>query len=190
MIKKLRVIKKEIRIVGIEECTFKHNRLKGTLMIGVIFRGKLFFDGLITSFIDSEKFDATEEITKMLMNSCYFDELRVVMLSKLIFGKANFLDLKRFYEKIELPIIIFTEDKETIEKFMSKEKSYEGLKRMDEHKLFKINNSFKPFTIGFYGINEDEVIKILKASCIENNVPEPLRIARILIKAIQDFKNL
>jgi len=190
MIKKLKSIKKEIRIIGIDECIPKNGLVKGTLIIGVIFRGRLFFDGLIDSIIDSEEFDANEEIARMIMNSRYFDELRIVMLSKLVFGKTNALDLKRFYEKIKLPIIVVNKNRneKNTEKFMSKE-DYEVLKRLDERKLFKVNGSIKPFHVRFYGIDEDEVIKILKASCIEGEIPEPLRVAKTLIKAIEEFKN-
>ncbi|MEM3506126.1 MAG: DUF99 family protein [Candidatus Bathyarchaeia archaeon] len=188
MIKKLKNIKKEIRIIGIDEYTFKSNSLKGTLIIGIIFRGGLFLDGLVASMIDSEKFNVSEEISKMIMNSRYFDELRIVMLSKLVFGNMNILDLKSFYEKIKLPVILVTEnkDEENIEKFMNKE-NYEVLKRIDDRSLLKIIDYFKPFCIGFYGIDEDKVINILKASCVKEKIPEPLRVAKILIKAIKEF---
>ncbi|MEM2896187.1 MAG: DUF99 family protein [Candidatus Bathyarchaeia archaeon] len=191
MNKKLKMIKKEMRIIGIEEGDLRNNWFKGTLIIGVIFRGGLFFDGLVTSMIDTERFDASEEIAKMIVGSRYFDELRIAMFPKLIFGKSNALDPKRFYEKVKLPIIVITkkECEKDIEKFMSRE-SYEVLKRIDEHKLFKVNSSSKPFKVKFYGIEEEDAIKILKASWIRNELPEPLRVAKILIEAIEEFKEL
>ena len=71
MIRPIRTIKKETRILGLDTCN-------PGLTVGVVARGGLYLDGII-SFPPNLK-DASGESARRIVNSVYFSELRAVML--------------------------------------------------------------------------------------------------------------
>ena len=71
MIRPMRAIKEEIRILGLDTCN--HG-----LSVGVVARGGLYMDGVI-SFPTNPK-NAIRERARRIVGSAYFPELRAVML--------------------------------------------------------------------------------------------------------------
>jgi hypothetical protein len=71
MIRPIRAIKEEIRILGLDTCN-------PGLTVGVVSRGGLYLDGVI-SFPPHPK-NAMRECAKGIVDSTYFPELRAVML--------------------------------------------------------------------------------------------------------------
>src|SRR5690348_15815143 len=71
MIRPIRAIREEIRIIGLDTCN-------EALTVGVISRGGSYLDGLI-SFRPNPK-NASREQARKVFDSAFFPELRVVML--------------------------------------------------------------------------------------------------------------
>jgi endonuclease V-like protein UPF0215 family len=71
MIRPIRAIKEEIRILGLDTCN-------PDLTLGVVARGGLYFDGVIP-FPPTTK-NAPKELARRIIDSAYFPELRAVML--------------------------------------------------------------------------------------------------------------
>jgi len=55
-------IKKEVRILGIDDAPFDLHKSKKTILIGVIFRGGSFLDGVLRTEIDIDGTNATKKI--------------------------------------------------------------------------------------------------------------------------------
>jgi endonuclease V-like protein UPF0215 family len=71
MIHNIRAIKGEIRTLGLDACN-------PAITVGVILRGSLYLDGVI-SFPTAPK-NSSKELSRTIMESAYFPELRAVML--------------------------------------------------------------------------------------------------------------
>lgn len=71
MIRPMRAVKEEIRILGLDTCNPR-------LTVGVIARGGLYLDGVI-SFLPNPN-NAMKECARRIVNSTYFPELRAVMI--------------------------------------------------------------------------------------------------------------
>src|SRR5690348_17459040 len=97
MIQPIRAIKDEIRILGLDACNEE-------LAVGVVSRGGLYLDGLI-SFRPNPK-NASGEQARRVVDSAFFPELRAVMFH----GLDNRGD-RHLMEKITtLPILTILED--------------------------------------------------------------------------------
>ena len=71
MIRPIRAVKKEIRILGLDTCNSRLN-------ISVIIRGGLNVDGVISASINQNS--VTREWGRRIIDSAYFPELRAIML--------------------------------------------------------------------------------------------------------------
>ena len=97
-------IKDEIRILGIDDSPFSF-RDDSVLLVGCIFRGGKWLDGVLSTRVEVDGLDATEKIIDMVKN-CKFKDLRVIMLDGLGFGGFNLVDIKKIFRETKLPVIV------------------------------------------------------------------------------------
>jgi len=71
MIRPIRAVKEEIRILGLDTCN-------PGLTVGVVTRGGLYLDGVIS--IPTSLKNTVRERARRIVNSAYFPELRAIML--------------------------------------------------------------------------------------------------------------
>lgn len=181
---RFRTIKKEIRILAWDDGPFEFKAKGRDILIGVIFRGGQFLDGLLKTEIEIDGEDATEKIIEKILKTKHKD-LRVVMLDGITFAGFNTVDIKEIYEKTNLPVMAVNRKKPDLEKFI------ETLKTMlnPEKRLNAVKNagpvystSVKDKRIFFqcYGIKKDDAEKIIKTTSTMSLIPEPLRVAHLI----------
>ena len=97
MIRPIRAIKEEIRILGLDTCNPE-------LTVGVVARGGLYLDG-VTSFPPNPK-NTTRECARKIIDSAFFPELRAVMLH----NPDDDLDSRSLETITGLPTIALSKD--------------------------------------------------------------------------------
>ncbi|NIO44111.1 MAG: DUF99 family protein, partial [Candidatus Aenigmarchaeota archaeon] len=95
---RFRAIKKEIRIVAWDDGPFKFKSKGKDILVGVIFRGGQFIDGLLKTEIEIDGLDATKKIIEKVLKTKHKD-LRIIMLDGITFAGFNTVDIKEIYEK-------------------------------------------------------------------------------------------
>ena len=101
MIRPIRAIKKEIRILGLDTCN-------PDLTLGIVARGGLYLDGVIP-FLPNAKSSPTER-TRRIIDSAYFPELRAIMLH----NPNNECDSDSLQNATRLPTIAISGDEPTL----------------------------------------------------------------------------
>lgn len=189
--KKFRIIKQEIRIVGIDDGVFVP-RTKGFAdVVGVVFRGGYWLDGVMKTEVEIDGMDATEKIAKMITTSPHYAQIRVIMLNGITFAGFNIVDIKKLSDLTELPVIAVTRGKPDFEDIR------EALTHLPEsERRWKIVENTKglirvrsrkgeePIFIQIAGISRDDAVKIVKESSTRSNVPEPLRVAHLIASGL------
>lgn len=97
MIRRIRAIKEEIRILGLDTCN-------PDLILGVVARGGLYLDGVIPFSSDAKS--SSIERTRRIIDSAYFPELRAVMLH----NPNNERDSDSLAKATRLPTIAISKD--------------------------------------------------------------------------------
>lgn len=110
-IRKFHSIKPEIRVVGIDDCAHIPRVKSQVPIVGVIFRGGFWIDGVISSKVNVDGFDATEAISNMITNSVHYKQLRVIMLNGVTFAGFNVVDINQLNMLTKLPVIAVTRQK-------------------------------------------------------------------------------
>jgi len=193
--KKFRQIKSEIRILGIDDSVFTP-RTKGKAdIIGVVYRGGQWLDGIMRTQIEIDGLDATKKIAEMIKKSPHYKQIRVVMLDGVTFAGFNIVDIKELYEKTALPVITVTREKpnfkdikKALQNLPNYEKRWQAMKNAGE--IFKVQTGEgeEPIYVGVAGISESDAEKILKKTSTRSNIPEALRVAHIIASGLAQQK--
>jgi endonuclease V-like protein UPF0215 family len=189
--KRFHVIKPEIRIVGVDDGVFTPH-VKGLVpVVGVVFRGGYWLDGVMHTTVEVDGFDATEKIASMIINSRHHKQLRVIMLNGITLGGFNVVNIKRLNAETRLPVIAVTREKPDYEEI---HEALKNLPRCGERwkvirntaemlEVFTRSEDEKVF-IQISGILEEDARKIVRLTSTRSSIPEALRVAHLVASGI------
>ncbi|BBL45446.1 hypothetical protein MJ1_0276 [Nanobdella aerobiophila] len=182
-------IKREIRIIGIDDGYFNKKIDKETIIIGVIFRGYKQIDGVLSNKIEIDGFDVNEKIIDMIKRTTHYNQLRIIMTNGVSFGGFNLIDFKYLYNNLNLPIISVVRKRPNIEKFkLAAKKIHNYQKRIDIINNYPEINFYDTMYgrlfFQYYGTDLDTAINIIKLTSKYSRIPEPVRIAHIVAMGV------
>jgi len=188
--KKFRVIKPEIRVLGVDDGVFTPH-VKGLVpVVGVVFRGGYWLDGVMHTKVEVDGFDATEKIASMIINSPHHKQLRVIMLNGITFAGFNVVNIKELSKEVKLPVIAvtreqpnFTEIREALKNLPESEERWKAIQSAE--KMFEVSTSEnEKVYMQTSGILEEDARKILQLTSTRSSVPEALRVAHLIASGI------
>jgi len=189
--KKFRVIKPEIRVLGVDDGVFTPH-VKGLVpVVGVVFRGGYWLDGVMHTKVEVDGFDATEKIASMIINSPHHKQLRVIMLNGITFAGFNVVNIKELSKEVKLPVIAvtreqpnFTEIREALKNLPESEERWKAIQSAE--KMFEVStrNENEKVYMQTSGILEEDARKILQLTSTRSSVPEALRVAHLIASGI------
>ncbi len=188
---KIRCVKPEIRILGIDDGVFQPHT-KGTVdVVGVVFRGGYWLDGVMQTEVEIDGMDATEKTASMILNSPHYDQLRVVVLNGVTLAGFNVVDLKELFDKTGLPVIAvarkkpdFEDIRKALENLAKSEKRWKAIQNAGRLIEVKTRNTEETIYAQFVGISENDAKRILKKTSTRSNIPEALRVAHIIASGL------
>ena len=107
----LRIVKSEIRVLGVDDGKFTPHSNEQVPVVGVVFRGGYWLDGVMSTTITVDGLDATDRLFSMITKSPHFRQLRVVVLNGITFGGFNVVDIQALNAQTGLPVIAVTQKK-------------------------------------------------------------------------------
>ncbi len=188
-IKEDKMVKSEIRILGIDDSPFTRKDKK-VLCIGTIYRGGNYIDGLISFEIDKDGDNATKNIIKSFKKTRHRNQLRYIMVDGLTLGGFNIIDIKKIYSKTKTPCIVVMRKKPKMKKFLKaieKTSNPDKKKKIVEKagKIQKTRINGKDIYLQLAGIDLEKTKKILKLTCIHSDIPDPLRVSHIIASGVK-----
>jgi len=189
--KKFRSIKPEIRVLGIDDGAFVL-RTKGTVtVVGVVYRGGCWFEGVMRTEITIDGLDATEKIAAMIESSPFYGEIRVVVLDGVTFAGFNVVDISELSRRVDLPVISVVREKPDLEKIRSALKNlpdFEIRWRAMENagEIFEVESrkGENPVYMHIAGVLREDAEKIVKRTSTRSFIPEALRVAHIIASGL------
>ena len=181
-------MKKELRVIGIEDAPFdKFDPLqKYVLVVGTLFRGGHFMDGLLSTYVEKDGEDATIKLIEMI-NECKFKpQIQAIFLKGIAVAGFNVINPHALHKETKTPVIIVIRD------YPNYKKIYATLEKIGMQKKKEIINKMpKPVKVGeIYvqpvGISLEDTKKLLKITCTHSNVPEAIRVAHLIVSGISN----
>ena len=185
---KTKVIKKEIRVLGIDDSPFDKHKKGNCLVVCTVFRGASFMDGLISFHVTVDGYDATQAIIKHVKASKHYKQLNCIMINGIALAGFNVVDIQEINKQLKLPVIIVTRRKpniDNIKRILKRLKQEEKIKLIEKAgtpKTVIIKN--KPIYFQHAGISEEIAADIIKLTAVHGLMPEPLRIAHIIASGV------
>jgi endonuclease V-like protein UPF0215 family len=186
-------LKKQVRILGVDDSPFEFRKSKTTWLVGAIYRGNLWMEGVMVDMIEVDGMDATDAIRRMIVNPKFSSQIRVVFLDGITFGGFNLADVDELHRKTGVPIVSIVERMPNIDRIKRSmrslpnfEKRLEVVSRADQPIKVRLNGTDKPLYIQSRGIDRDELMRVLESSRKAGTVPEALRAARMIASALPE----
>lgn len=178
-------MKKEIRIIGIDDAPFdKHKKGSKVLVIGTMFRGGSFMDGVMSCYVEVDGEDSTRQLIKMINNSKFKPQLQVVMLDGIALGGFNVVDIGELSLKTKLPVIVVIRNYPDFDKIESALKKLNYFRKLEmikrAGKVYKMGDIYVQLT----NINLEKAKEVLKISSTHGLIPEPVRVAHLIASGI------
>ncbi len=184
-------IKSEIRTVGIDDGPFRSHGKGKALIVGAVFRGGQWLDGILSTHVEVDGTDATRKIAEMINRSKHKDQLRVIMTSGITFAGFNVLDIHELFEKTELPVIVVSRKypdlasvKRALKNLSSWQQRWKVLSSAGEIHMVKSRHGEASVYIQIAGIKLSDAREVVHLTATRSFVPEPLRAAHLIATGI------
>lgn len=188
---KIRVIKPEIRVLGIDDAPFTPHSQEMVDVVGVVFRGGHFLDGFMRTKVQVDGTDATEKIAAMITRSPHYKQLRIVMLDGVTMAGFNVVDIGDLHELVKLPVIAMTREepdfeeiKKALQHLPDAEKRWNSIARAGGMTAIRTRLGESPVYAHITGVAKETAERILRITSTRSNVPEPLRVAHIIASGL------
>lgn len=187
--KPFRVIKSEIRVLGIDDGKFIPHTQGTVLVVGVVFRGGCYIDGVIHTKVTIDGLDATGKLIQMINYSPHRHQLRLVMLNGVTLAGFNLVDIQKLNADTGLPIIALTHDKPDLEAIHNALKNLPDTEKrwqiiLNAGKIHEVTNKGGKLYMGLAGISLYDALIILDLTSTMGSFPEPLRVAHLIASGI------
>ncbi len=191
--RKFRTLKPEIRILGVDDGVFSPHEEALALVVGVVFRGGYWLDGVMHTEVEVDGLDATKKIASMIMNSPHHKQLRIIMLNGITFAGFNIVNIKHLNEMTNLPVIAVTRDKpnfckihEALENLPRSEERWKLIRETGEMIEVSTRNRKEKVYLQLSGISEEDARKIVKLTSTRSSIPEALRVAHLIASGVTE----
>ncbi|MEM3565505.1 MAG: DUF99 family protein [Candidatus Bathyarchaeia archaeon] len=188
---KFRVIKPEIRVLGVDDGVFKLHTKGLVPVVGVVFRGGYWLDGVMHTKVKVDGFEATRKIASMILNSPHYKQLRVIMLNGVTIAGFNVVDIRKLNADTGLPVIAVTRDKpnfdeihEALKKLPKSEERWKAILNAGELYEVPIQGGKGKIYMQNSGISEEDARKILQLTSTRSYMPEALRVAHLIASGL------
>ena len=177
-------MKKEIRVIGIDDAPFNKFKKGKVIIVGTIFRGGSWLDGVLSTKVKIDGTNATDKLINMINKYKFMPQLQCIILDGIALGGFNIVDINKLNQKTKLPVMVvirkypdFKKIKAALQK-LKKSSKYKLIEKAGEvHKIQKIY-------IQLAGIPLEDAKKILKITCTRSLLPEPIRTAHLIAAGI------
>ena len=184
----VRYFKKGIRALGIAEC-FRKGASRKSILAGVVMRADLLLDGFSFSVATVGGLDATEAVMK-LYERLGRKDVNILMLNGCVISWYNVIDLNEVHERTGKPLICVTyEPSPGLEKYFKEYFPDDWAERLAIYErngprtAIRLKTGHEVF-IRAIGLDEEEAKKVLDKFTLHGSIPEPLRLARLLARAV------
>ncbi len=183
----IRVIKPEIRVLGVDDGQFTPHSRSTVPVVGVVFRGGYWLEGVMSTQIEVDGLDATQKISDMIIRSAHFHQLRVILLNGVTFAGFNVVDIKALNSQTGLPTIAvtdrkpnLTEVKKALNFLPNKEERWDAIVNAGTIFSVKTHGGRNRIYAEIKGISEELAGQVLRLMATRSKLPEPLRVAHLI----------
>ena len=185
----IRTVKREIRILGVDDTRFQRGRDEWTRLVGVVFRGGEWMEGCLQAPIRVDGDDATESLVEMVKSSSHYGQLRVIMTRDTIVAGANVLNLPTLFQETGLPVIAVSDSKPDMARVKkafkrihpdSWKEKYDLLEKSGPIEAVESRPGRAEVYVQWAGLSLEQTVELVQKTATRSRIPEPIRVADLI----------
>ena len=191
MMENKKYIKKESRILGVDDSPFNKFKDKECLVIATVFRGGNYMDGLLSTKVRVDGQNSTKKLIQIIKKTKHMGQLQCIMINGIALAGFNVIDIHQLNKKTKLPVIIIIRKKPNFKKIKKalkkadKKNWKKKLKLMEKAgKIYRLKSKNKNLYFQIAGVEEKRAKEIIKISATHAIIPEPLRISHLIASGV------
>lgn len=182
-------LKKEIRILGIDDAPFDKFKEKEVLVVGTVFRGGDYLDGILSCKIKIDGSDSTKKLIKMINKSRHKGQLQYILLDGIALGGFNVIDIQKLFKSTKFPVVVIIRNYPDLLKIKKALKNLKGgkakIKLLEKAgKIYDVKIKNKKIYIQFAGLSLEKAKRVVKLSATRSLVPEPIRVSHLIASGV------
>jgi endonuclease V-like protein UPF0215 family len=188
--KQEKTVKKEIRIMGIDDAPFSKSHRTNVLVLGTIHRGGDALEGVVSTYVQVDGVDATAKLIAMINNTKHKDQLQCIMLDGIAVGGFNVVDICELSKLTNLPVLSIIRHRPNMERVKAALKNvpnfdvkWENMRKAGRVHEAPLSNGNKIY-FQCKGVTPKKAIEIIEVSVSHGNMPEPIRTAHIIASGV------
>lgn len=176
--------KKEIRVLGIDDAPFNKFKRGNVLVVGTMFRGGSWIDGILSTKIKADGNNSTSKLINMINKSKFKPQLQCIILDGIALGGFNIVDINELNKKTRIPVLVVIRRMPDFNKIQA---ALKKLKKASKYKLIEkagtVHKVGKIY-VQIAGLKLEQAKQILRITCTHSLLPEPIRVAHLIAAGV------
>jgi endonuclease V-like protein UPF0215 family len=188
---KIRAVKPEIRVLGVDDGIFTPHSNELVDVVGVVYRGGYWFDGFMHTRVHVDGLDANERLAEMIVRSPHLGQLRVIFLNGVTLAGFNVVDIEALWRESGLPVVAVARDKpdfvgirKALQNLPYCERRWSAIEKAGGMFSVRTREGELPVYAHAAGLSEAVARRVLKSTSTRSNVPECLRVAHLIASGL------
>ncbi|MGA2972396.1 MAG: DUF99 family protein [Candidatus Bathyarchaeia archaeon] len=166
------MLKKEARILGLSTTT---NRNGKTFVVGVVFRGSSWLDGILTCSLEAGNTRHLSRVARAIMKSRQYSQLHAVILSREQLVPGRDIDIAELARRLKLPVIAI----------IKKRAAMKEIKKTLKANYYDLELNGKRLYILAKGISREKTQEVFTiGSTPKSSIPEAARVADLITEQV------
>ncbi len=177
------MFKNQIRLLGIDDAPFEKGD-EQVLVVATFFRGGQSMDGVLSTYVQVDGEDATFNLIPMINKSKFKSQVQAILLDGIAVGGFNVINIESLWKHTDIPVIVVVRkmpDFQELEKTLKKlgmEKKFQLMEKAGKPQKITLPQGM--IHIQAAGITLEKAEQIIKLSCTQSAIPEPIRAAHLI----------
>ena len=186
-----------VNVIAFDDGPFPREHRGDVLLVGVVASGTR-MDGLVSGRIRRDGADAARRMTELVQASQFGENIRAVLLQGIAVGGFNVVDVHGLSAALNVPVLVVVRRRPNLTAVRRALLGDEapGPPRVPgaarKWKLIEAAGPIEPLGpvwVQRAGLSLDEARRVLAATTLHGNIPEPLRVAHLIAGGIVTGKS-
>jgi len=172
-------------LVGFDDAPFERSHRGDVLLVGAVYAGTR-LTGVLSGKVRRDGVNATGVIARTVLDSRFWPQLHAVLLQGISVAGFNVVDINLLAQMLERPVLVVSRrrpDMAAIRRALLEHVPGGSRKWTRIEKAGPVESA-AGLWVQRAGLSLDQVGQVLRDSCCNGNVPEPLRTAHLIAGGI------
>ena len=170
-----------LKVLGFDDGPFPPHGNGPVLVVGAMYRGAQFLEGVLCTSITQDGDDATEQLVAAITGSRFHPQIHCLLLSGITFGGFNVVDLPRLHRETGLPVLCVMRkhpDFAAVEAALAQVPN--GAEKLARIRAAGPVREMNGVFAQPHGLENTEAQALLRLITVRGKLPEPLRAAHLI----------